>query len=437
MQTNISTGYEPRPFQAWLHANRRRFNTWVMHRRFGKTVCILNEMIDSGLKVPHHNPQLAYIAPTYGQAKRIAWDYLKMYTQNFTREVNESELRVDIKRDNDRVRLMLLGAENPTSILGMYQDGVAFDEYAQMTPSIWTRVVRPMLSDRKGWAIFSGTPQGMNHFHDILEVTKAKEREGSTDWKHAILKASQTGVIDQQELDDARQTMSDEEYMAEFECSFTAGLVGSYFGKELELAEKEGRIGKVPFDESVPVETSWDIGIDDTTVIWFWQQVRREIHFIDYVEDSGRGLEYYARVLRDKTNLLGYNYYEHIFPHDFAAREFGSGKSRQETWRDMRMGKYRIVPKQSIEDRIHASRVLLRRSFFDQERCARGIHALRNYQKKWDEKAKIFSSKPMHNWASHASDAFGCGALGLQDIQVRENLIKLPRQADNEFNIFD
>jgi hypothetical protein len=177
----VAIPYVPRPFQAVLHAGLKRFNLLVCHRRFGKTVFSIMEMIDRGLRNDLRNPQYAYIAPTYGQAKRVAWEYLKYYCSHIPNaKANEAELRIDIMREHvdgskDKIRFMLLGAENPDSLRGIYLDGCILDEYAQCPPAIWGEVVRPALSDRKGWAIFIGTPKGQNHFHEMLLLYTKKK----------------------------------------------------------------------------------------------------------------------------------------------------------------------------------------------------------------------------------------------------------------------
>ena len=427
----VSTGYVPRPLQAELHLKLKRFNVLVCHRRFGKTVFAINDKIDKALRNPLLNPQYAYFAPFYGQAKRVAWDYLKEYTKNIPgATANEADLRIDIPRPamRDRIRFMLLGADNPGSIRGIYLDGATLDEYAEMDPLIWSQVIRPALADRKGWASFIGTPKGQNHFHDIYQKALTDPK-----WFTAIFRASETGIIDPEELAEARRAMSPEEFEQEFECSFTAALIGAYFGKEMEAAEKEKRVCKVPWDKSVPVDTFWDLGIGDTTAIWFMQQVGREYHAIDYVEDSGRDLAYFVSELRRRP----YVYREHVLPHDAAARELGTGKTRQETLRDHGLERTIIQPRQSLEDGIHAARMMLSKVWFDQEKCARGITALKNYERKWDAKNKIFSSKPHHNWASHGSDAFRIFALGSRDNSVRQNRRNLPRQALSSYDVLE
>ena len=432
----IETGYKPRELQAYLHNSLKRFNVLVCHRRFGKTVFSINEMIDQALRNTRINPQYAYFAPFYGQAKRVAWDYLKDFTKQIPGvTVNEAELRVDIARPNpnhisgfDRVRIMLLGADNPASIRGIYLDGGILDEFAEMDPTVWGQVIRPALSDREGWAIFIGTPKGQNDFYKIYNLALETRTE---DWVPALFKASETGIISKAELEAAALTMSPEEYAQEFECSFTAALIGAYYGKLVETAEKEKRVTNVPHDPAVEVDTFWDLGIGDTTVIWFLQQVGQELHLIDYIEQSGQGLAWYVKELKKKD----YTYGQHYLPHDGGARELGTGKTRQETL--VLLGIRTIVlARQAIDDGIHAARMLLPKCWFDAVKCKRGIEALKNYQRKWDPKNKIFLLKPKHDWASHGADGFRTLAMGLRPNHAKMNNKKFPRQAEMEYDIF-
>jgi len=427
----VSTGYIPRPLQDHLHNSLKRFNVLVCHRRFGKTVFAINEMLDQGLRCELRNPQYAYIAPTYGQAKRVAWEYLKDYTKHLpNRTVNEAELRVDIHRPDreDHVRFMLLGAENPDSLLGIYLDGVLLDEYAVMNPVIWSTIIRPALSDRKGWAIFIGTPRGNNHFKQIFEIAKKNE---SGLWYSAMYKASETGVVDAGELAAAKIEMSDEEFDQEYECSFTAALQGAYYGKYMNDLEVKGRFTAVDYAPGSLVHTAWDLGISDSTAIWFVQEIGKELHVIDYLCEAGKGLEYYVSEIKNR----GYVYGRHILPHDAAARELGTGKSRQEVLEDLGLD-IEIIPRQNLMDGVNAVRVMLHRCWFDAVKCHDGLECLKNYQRKWDAKKATFLDTPNHDWSSHGADAFRYLALGFRGNSgmIRGNL---PRHAVAEYDEFD
>ena len=427
----INIDYEPRPFQEKLHQELKRFNVLVCHRRFGKTVFAIMEMIDKGLNNQLWNPQYAYIAPTYAQAKRVAWEYLIHFTKDIPgAKANKAELTVEIPRpaSGDKIKFMLLGAENYDGIRGIYLDGGILDEYADMHPETWSKAVRPALSDRKGWAIFIGTPKGENHFHKMLRTAQSLMDDGE-DWYGAIHRASDTNVIDIDELRDARLTMTEEEYEQEYECSFTAALLGAYYGKYINDLDKKGRVRDFEYDPSTSVRTYWDLGISDTTAIWFVQFVGREIRVIDFLENSGVGLEWYVKAIQSKPYI--YDYVGHGIPHDGAARELGTGKSRQETLRELGLLTH-IIPRQSVADGIHAVRMLLQKDiWFNKQTCQKGLEALKNYQRKWDGKNNIFMDKPLHNWASNPADAFRMMALDLDIPHERTDFAKLSKIKHN------
>lgn len=427
----VETGYTPRPLQAVIHKSLKRFNVIICHRRFGKTIFSINEIIDQALRCERKNPQYAYIAPTYGQAKRVVWDYLKEYTKHIPGvETNESELTVRIRRadKDDMIKIILLGAENPGSLRGIYLDGVILDEFAECDPTVWSTVIRPALSDRLGWAIFIGTPKGTNHLYDVYVQAQATPET----WYCAIYKASETGIVEKSELEAARAVMSEAEYNQEYECSFSAALVGAYYGKEIEMLRTGNKITKVPYDPAAGVITGWDLGISDTTTIWCVQLIGRAVHVIDYIENSGSGLDYYVSELKKR----GYLYEEHIVPHDAKQRDLGTGKTRVETLRSLGLQNIRTAAKLSVADGINASRLLLAKCWVDAEKCKRGVDALTNYERKWDSKNKIFQATPLHNWASHGADGFRTLAVGLDENRLTQTQIaNLPRMADNQYNV--
>ena len=388
--------YTPRVLQAKLHNELGRFNVVVCHRRFGKTVFAINQMIKSAiqdLQTGKKAPRYAYLAPLFKQAKTVAWDELKRLLRDFPDvKFNEAELRADFMG----ARIQLYGADNPDTLRGIYLDGVILDEYAQMNPKMYSEVIRPALSDRKGWGIFIGTPKGKNEFYDIYH--SAKEKKG---WKRFLFKASETGILDDEELEMAQQDMAETEYAQEYECSWSAALRGAYYAKELEQAHDDERIGKVPYDPSKQVVTSWDLGIADSTAIWFAQYDGKAINVIDYYENSGEGLPHYIDVLAQK----GYRYGAHIAPHDIVVREFSTGNSRKELAYSLGID-FQVAPKLRIMDGIETVRTTLNRCWFDEKKTKKGYDSLLQYRSSYDDKKKIWSQKPVHDWTSHAADSF-------------------------------
>lgn len=388
--------YTPRVLQAKLHNELARFNVVVCHRRFGKTVFAINQMIKSAvqdLQDGKKAPRYAYLAPLFKQAKTVAWDELKRLLRDFPDvKFNEAELRADFMD----ARIQLYGADNPDTLRGIYLDGVVLDEYAQMNPKMYSEVIRPALSDRKGWGVFIGTPKGKNEFYDIYHT--AVEKKG---WKRFLFKASETGILDEEELMMAKQDMADTEFEQEYECSWSAALRGAYYAKELEAAYDEDRVGKVPYDPSKQVVTSWDLGVADSTAIWFAQYDGKSINIIDYYESSGEGLPHYIDVLNQK----GYRYGAHIAPHDIVVREFSTGKSRKDLAFSLGID-FQVAPKLKVMDGIDSVRTTLNKCWFDQIKCQQGLDALLQYRSSYNDKKKIWSQKPVHDWTSHASDAF-------------------------------
>lgn len=337
---------------------------------------------------------MAYVAPTYRQGKAIAWDYIKFYSRAIPGvEVNESELRVDFPNEG---QIRIYGADNPDSLRGIYLDDVVLDEYGLMAANLFSEVLRPALSDRKGRAGFIGTPNGRNQFYEVAQRAK-----GDAEWYFGEFKASATGLLDADELASARKAMTSDEYAQEYECSFDASVKGAIYAEQLAEVREKKRICAVPYVQELPVNTYWDLGVGDATAIWFVQGVASEVRCIDYYEASGEGLPHYKKVLTDR----GYIYGAHWAPHDIEVREFTSGRSRLETARSLGIS-FNVVPNVALEDGIHASRMLLSRCWFDEVKCRRGIDALHAYR--WDYNTRIneFKPTPVHDWASHGADAF-------------------------------
>jgi len=399
----IEIPYKPREHQLKVHEllEGKRFAVVVAHRRFGKTVAALNHLIREAVLNEKETPRYAYIAPTYGQAKRVAWDYLVKYTTPLGGTNNISELRVDFWGR----RIQLYGSDNPDSLRGQYFDGVIIDEVGDQNPKIWTDIVRPALTDRKGWCLFIGTPKGHNHFKELRD--RAKTEDG---WGLLEFKASETGVVDDLELKAAKSEMGEDKYRQEFECSFDAAVEGSYFGQILNELEEKKHMQEIPREELSRTFTAWDLGMGDSTSIWVAQLVGTEVRLIDYYENHGVGLDHYVKWIKDNDYLKA----EHILPHDVRVRELGTGKSRMEMLEESGL-EVKIAPRMGLDDGIQAVRRLLPRCWFNVPQVQNGLNCLRNYRRDYDEKRKIFYERPLHDWSSHGSDSFRYLALGLDE----------------------
>jgi phage terminase large subunit len=402
--SDLDLGYRPRPPQLEIHnaVNKNRFTVVVAHRRMGKTVSAILHLIDAALNNERKDPRYAYIAPTYAQAKRVAFDYLCEYTRPLGAKINIAELRVDFLGR----RISLYGSENGDSLRGQYFDGVVLDEIGDQNPKIWNEIIRPALADRMGWCLFIGTPKGNNHFADFKE--RAQKTEG---WKFLEFKASETGILADKELVDAKAEMGDDKYRQEFECSFDAPVEGAYYGSLLNEADEQNRVTTIPHDPVARLVCAWDLGVSDSTCIWVAQIVGKEIQLIDATENHGVGLDYYVSWLRVK----GYDKAQQILPHDVRVREMSSGKSRQEVLMEAGLN-ITIAPSLSVADGIQAVRRMLPRCWFDKENTKQGLAALRNYRRHYNEKLNVYFDTPLHDWASHYADSFRYLAVGLNEV---------------------
>lgn len=413
----VSLGYVARPQFKPFHARRQRWAVIVAHRRAGKTVACILDLLDHALRCTKPRPRFAYIAPLLKQAKAVAWDYVKHYGGVLPgASVNETELRLDL-HNGGQVRLY--GMDNPDALRGIYLDGVVLDEAADASPRLFSEVLRPALSDREGWCAWIGTPKGQNDFFELWQEAKRDQDR----YFSLMLRAGETGIVPRAELNDALRSMTPEGYAQEYECSFEAAIIGAYYGKEMQAAEDDGRILDHVYDPGLAVHTAWDLGINDQTVVWFYQQPGYQVRVIDCYAANGWGLDHYAKVLQDK----GYQYGRHLLPHDTAVKELGTGRSRLETLQGLGLNAD-VVPKLGVEDGINAVRRILPKCAFDRTKCAEGIKALRQYRREWDDIRKCFYERPLHDWTSDYADAMRYLAVGLQEPMAVIANQNLPRR---------
>lgn len=358
----------------------------------------VNELLKAALTTDKQDFRGAYVAPFYRQAKAVAWDYLKRYSAVVPGvSVNESELRIDYPNGS---RIQLFGADNADALRGMFFDLVVADEYGDWKPSVWAYVIRPALADRQGRAIIIGTPKGRNQFWEIYETAKR-----SPDWLALTIKAADSGILPQSELDALRNELTEDAWRQEMECDFDAALPGAIFGKELWELEQAGRVKDGLFDGALKTFAVLDLGFSDDTAIW-WFQVGKEIRLIDCYSASGQPIAHYHEVLRGKP----YKYGDWLYlPHDARAKSLQTGRSIEEQFRGLGW-RTRIVPELGLIDGIQAARLSLADCYFD-EKCRDGIETLKQYQREYDEDKRCFRDKPRHDWTSHYADAFRYACL--------------------------
>lgn len=352
-----------------------------------------------------------YLFPTYGQAKKVIWEGKDKDSFPFLGHIppelllprggkNETELKLSFRNGSI---IQLIGTDNYDAVIGTNPVGTVWSEYSLQDPGAWN-YFRPILRENGGWAIFNFTPRGHNHGKTMYDMAMSLQAQGDPAWFCQKLTVDDTQAITAEDIDAERREGMDEDLIQqEFYCSFEGVLRGSIFGPQMAMVEKEGRICAVPWQRELVVDTWWDVGTGDATAIWFTQNVGREIHVIDYYENSGVGIGYdhYAKHLQSLPYLFG----EHHGPHDMEGHHFAAGgKSAREQFAAMGLN-FDIIPRTDKQVAINATRAILSRCYFDLVKTERGRLALSSYHYAWDDKRKVFLSVPYHDWSSNGSDA--------------------------------
>lgn len=425
--------HEPRDYQipfwrAMDNGCKRGLKVW--NRRAGKDKTDFNFMVREAYKKP---AGYYYMLPQFAQARKAVWDAIDPATGlKFTdhippaliKKINNTEMKVTMytqEKDKESI-IQLIGSDKYNNVMGTPPFGVVFSEYSLSNPAAWD-YIRPILAQNGGWALFNFTPRGKNHAYDLYKMALKNPK-----WFCQLLTVDDTKSIPYSAIEEERESgMSDDMIDQEFYCSFEGAIHGSYYSKLINEAWKDGRICKLPVEPGVVVDTYWDLGMDDSTAIWFIQRTPREYRAIDYYEANGEGLAHYARILQEKAQRRRWVYGQHTGPHDIRVRELGTGISRLETAESLGLN-FEIAPNMPLLDGIDAVRTVLPKVWFDEEHCKQGIRALENYKKQWDEINRCFKNKPVHDWAEHGSSALRYFAVTVKE---QEDIALVKARADD------
>lgn len=417
--------FEPRDYQinilSALDSGVKRA-VWVCHRRAGKDLTVINWLIKY---LAQNSCNCYYIMPSYAQAKKVIWDaknnegmkFQEYFPDEIVKSRHQQEMKIEF---TNGAIFQLVGSENVDSIMGTNPRIVVFSEAALQSPTAWD-FIRPIIRANGGIAIFISTPRGKNWFHDLTVVAKREP-----DWFYELLTIEDTNVLTTEDMEkERREGMSEELIQQEYYCSFSRGVDGTYYGRIIEKAHQEDRIGRVNYESRGVVHTAWDIGFGDSTSIVFWQEIGSEVRIIDFYENQGESIAHYIKYLQSKSYIYG----THYFPHDASSGSIQTGTNLQRVAADLGL-KTIVLPRDDVQLGIEAVRSLLSMCFIDEKKCSHLLKCLENYCKKYNDKANVYSETPVHNWASHAADAFrycamarniyGKGVGGLSPIKIQE-----------------
>jgi len=410
------------PFWQYMQQGGKRA-VLVWHRRCGKDLTAMNWAICA---MTQRIGLYWHLAPTYKQGRKIVWDGFTSEGRKFLDHFPK-ELIKGVRQDLMKVELVngsiyqVVGTDDIDSLVGSNPVGIIVSEYSLQNPRAW-ELLSPILAENGGWAIFVYTPRGRNHGFDLLENAKNRDdwftQQLTVDDTKKIVNGVEVPLITDEMIQQEREMGTPEEIIdQEYYGSFNASLVGAYYSDSMKKALEENRIDHAPYEPALPVHTAWDLGRNDQTAIWFVQIYRRQVRLIDYHESKGHSLDYYIKLLKNKDYIYG----QHLAPHDIGVTEYSTGVSRIEFAKGLGIN-FIQCPKLAIADGIQGVRSLLPRCWFDFAKTQQGIEALRQYQKIWDDKKKVFKDQPLHNWASDGADAFRTLAVGMKFLQGRNRL---------------
>lgn len=380
------------------------------HRRAGKTVGVVQKLIKCALTHRRPGPMLryAYLAPTRDQAKDIAWQYLKDYTKGIPGSVpNEADLKISFSNTAhpQGAQIRLYSGENYERMRGLYFDGVASDEDADIPPQAFTYVILPCLMDYTGWHVRMGTPKGRNAFYKALLAAQEDPESFAL-----ILRASETGIVPASELEIIRTQMisqmgreiGEAAYRQEMECDFSVARPGAVYASRVEEARLGGRVLDFEWERGEMTWTTWDLGSMKNTRCVYWQFVGREIHAIDH-DDGGIEMEPAQRVAHMRAKR--YHYGGHFFPHDAGAQE-KSGKNFQQQMSEAGLENIEILPRCRSEwPGINKVLEMMPRMVFHKTKTVNLLESLENYHVKQDNRDGSLTNRLVDDWSAHDADA--------------------------------
>ncbi|MCP4988352.1 MAG: hypothetical protein GY928_20570 [Colwellia sp.] len=391
----------------------------VAHRRWGKDDCALHFTATAAME---RIGNYWHMLPKYEQARKAIWTSvnprtgMKRIDEAFPLEIRKKTLDHEMKIEFiNGSTWQLVGSDNYDQYVGSNPIGITDSEYSISNPMAIAYIM-PILEENGGWILFIYTARGNNHGKTMYLKAKTDD-----DWLSMLVTADDSPVFSKAQLKSIKQEyiqlfgpeLGEALFLQEYYCSFEGAQLGAYFSKQLAIARREDRITKVPYDTRFKVYLFFDLGVDDSTTIWFIQPIGPRFHVIDYYESMGEGMGHYAKVVKEKPYIYGDGY----MPHDGDHRKLGeTAETPKEIFERLTGINIEIVARpndtMAVLRGIQAARDVISRCYFDEKACQQGIFALESYKAEYDSDKKKLSNAPKHDWASHGADAFRTFAVG-------------------------
>lgn len=411
--------FKARPYQKEALEALDKYNRAILiwHRRAWKDKTAFQALIRKALQ---RKWVYYYIFPEYEQGRKAMWDnidndglsMLSHVPRDLVKNKNDQSMKLELINGS---LIQVIGTDRKIdNIVGTNPVGCLFSEFPISDPRGWD-LLRPILKLNWGFAWFVYTPRGKNHWWALREIARKNQEVWFLSEKTArdTIDNEWNRIVTDQMIEEERRDWMDEDLIQqEYFVSFEAAVKWAYYADQIRQARDEGRIGKLPHEPNLPVHTFWDLGMNDTTAIWFFQIRGKEARAIDHYEMSGESLEHYVSVLQGKS----YNYWTHYLPHDVEVKELQTGMSRKQYLHSLGMNNISVVPKLWVQEGIDAARRTFKHVWFDEDKCERGINALSSYHKEFDAKNQVNRSTPKHDWSSNSADAFRYFAVTYENL---------------------
>jgi len=400
----------------------------IAHRRWGKDEICLN---GTRKHVFDRVGSYWHCLPEYSQGRKAIWTAVNPHTGK--KRIDEA-FPLEIRKSTNNQEMFIefvngstwqvIGSDRYDSTVGSGVAGIVYSEWALANPSAWG-YHRPMVEENDGWAVFITTPRGNNHCKRMFDHATESDL-----WFAELSNVERTKALTDEQL---RESLAEYQnlygidfgrayFEQEYMCSFAGAMVGAYFGAEMSKAEREGRVGECPIDESQPVHCVMDLGKTSNNPVWLFQVIDGGLRIVDFYQPDSDDLDDWCEALRD----LGWNGNTYV-PHDIMVTEWGTKRTRFDRLVERKMNPKRIA-RVSVADGLQAGRMAINTARFDVAKCAVGIDGLKNYRREWDDDMKTFRENPVKDWSEHIGSAWRYLGLAWRDAPQQKPPVEKPKE---------
>lgn len=443
-EVTIPNDWEPRLHQnnffEAMETKKRAVMVW--HRRAGKDSSSLNFTAKEMFK---RVGNYWHLFPKQTQARKAIWNGIDANSRKILEQVFPRSIRARTSINEMMIETVngstwqLCGSDNFDALVGSNPVGVVFSEWSLCDPRAWD-YISPMLAENGGWALFIYTSRGKNHGYTMYKMAK-----DNPNWFCELLTVDDTiredgsALISKEAIQEERDSGKDEDLIQqEYYCSFESMIPGAVYGDDIRRAIDDKRVGNIPIDTSLPINTAWDLGYNDSTSIWFFQCIGKEIRLVDYYENSKKDVPHYVAKVKEFAlrHSVSWELGRHLGPHDCDSNKM-LGKTVKGYAAECGLHMIKTARPAKKRDGIQAVRKIFNRLWIDNNRNELGLNCLTSYHREYNEKTQVFLDEPVHDWSSHCADALQTLALGFNEGMTTKRNQFTQQVSNGTYNVFE